>query len=296
MELELLKVKKEELECEDLNPLESSAFNYGETCHRDTDISRLWLQHKSPTGPEAKTSLYRANEPLEAAGGALPGQHKAPTDSGTKHGDSSSLKVLSFICNKCGVSFSASGDLLSHQCNHSLINRHSWKQHQLRAPVCTETGKRNSGANSSHQLLRTVEKWFPCPECGKTFNGRGGLNKHLIIHSEEKPFQCRECGKPFLRKHSLVEHERIHTGEKPFSCSQCGRCFSRRGGLYKHQVICNEEKPFACTECGKRFSQKTLYLIHQNSHPPPCPDCGRTFDKKANFLKHIKTHKKWVKQ
>ncbi|OCT75272.1 oocyte zinc finger protein XlCOF15-like [Xenopus laevis] len=243
-------------------------------------------------GPEAKTSSERAREPLQGAEVLLE-QHKALTDSGTRYRDcTTSLKMLSLICNKCGVSFSGSRDLMSHQCNQSLINTNILRQHQV--PLCTESERRNSSDNTSQsqQLLRTVEKWFPCPECGKMFNGRGGLNKHIIIHSEEKPFSCTECGKTFLRKLSLVEHERIHTGEKPFTCSQCGRSFSRRSGLYKHQVICNEEKPFTCTECGKRFSQKTLFLIHQNSHTPPCPDCGKMFDKKCNFLKHIKIHKK----
>ncbi|KAG8429642.1 hypothetical protein GDO86_019634 [Hymenochirus boettgeri] len=257
------------------------------------ETSRPWLGDISPPDVKAINSSNTSDAKTNPEGLA---HHKALTkqESDTILEDQLKSKPSGFICDTCGLSFSVNQDLLSHRCTHRLIHAQSCKFKPEQTLICANPGKQNTipPKSQTHQLIYSEPKYIPCPECGKEFPGMYRLKNHQIIHSGEKPFKCTQCGKAFLRKVALAEHQRIHTGEKPFRCTQCGKCFTRRRGLHSHQIVCNEEKPFVCTECGKRFSQKTLYLIHQNTHPPPCPDCGKTFQSKVEFKKHVKSHKK----
>lgn len=53
-----------------------------------------------------------------------------------------------------------------------------------------------------------------CPQCGKRFKARGGLQQHSRIHVKSKPYSCHSCPKSFIQKSHLDQHERIHTGKK----------------------------------------------------------------------------------
>ncbi|KAM4687840.1 uncharacterized protein O3C94_006298 [Discoglossus pictus] len=79
------------------------------------------------------------------------------------------------------------------------------------------------------------------------------LGEDHICHTVEKTFPCSECGKYFRRASHLYVHKRNHTGEKPFSCTECGKCFSHISVLNSHKMTHTGEKPFTCTECGKCF-------------------------------------------
>ncbi|KAE8595216.1 hypothetical protein XENTR_v10015630 [Xenopus tropicalis] len=281
------------------NPMENSAvpLTDGENCPTN--------EWNCGILPVVGTKTYfvildTAKEPLASPGMLLwPPETRAQTTldcrlSASSVGFPAGPKAAGFICDKCGLSFSAGVALLSHCCNRTMINRQSRRLQQLSAPVCMGDWKQKSSGNASraHQLIYTEEKCLPCPQCGRLFPEGYRMRNHMLIHNGEKPFICTECGKAFKRRVALVEHERVHTGERPYRCQQCGRSYTHRGSLYSHQAACYEEKPFACTECGKRFSQKSLYLLHQNSHTPPCADCGKTFTRKYSYQQHIKTHRK----
>lgn len=59
-----------------------------------------------------------------------------------------------------------------------------------------------------------------------------------VVKSEQKPFKCPTCGKPFARKDHLNRHILIHSGARPYECDICSKAFSRKDNKYKHMATC----------------------------------------------------------
>ncbi|XP_040287125.1 gastrula zinc finger protein XlCGF26.1-like [Bufo bufo] len=146
----------------------------------------------------------------------------------------------------------------------------------------------------SQEALFTLNKTFPCPECGKCFKYKNSLSIHIKTHTGERSLSCSECGKSFIHRRSLLDHRRIHTGEKPFPCSECGKRFRHKVGLLSHQRTHTGEKPYGCSECGKFFAGKTARNRHQRVHtgekPFLCFDCGASYTRKEYLTEHQKIH------
>ncbi|XP_054589930.2 oocyte zinc finger protein XlCOF20 [Nothobranchius furzeri] len=191
----------------------------------------------------------------------------------------------------------------------------------------SETGEEDSDWNeskSSYSHIRTVNKSFSCPECGKQFVHKRSLQKHVRVsgHSairsssclvkkkcvrvkqhvdsckkvqkELKSFSCDVCGKRFSAMCDFNVHMRVHTGEKPFVCELCGRIFSRKGNLNRHMRVYTGEKPFVCVLCGKRFAYKIALDYHMRIHtgvkPFICGLCGKRFSQSSSLYSHMRVH------
>ncbi|XP_041424124.1 gastrula zinc finger protein XlCGF57.1-like isoform X2 [Xenopus laevis] len=229
-------------------------------------------------------------------------------------------KESSYICSKCGKSFSVDSDLLSHVCISSLYDFQSQDVTPAGEFHCSEcaTSFPRKAALLEHLRLHKGEKPFACKECGKLFARKLLLQNHQKDHAGGKPFTCTECGKSFSKKFNLIRHEKsslqIHrkqsTGEKPFPCPYCDKSFSRKFNLLRHEVVhmveircksCDKsfqqkvslkietgEKPFLCSECEKISSD----YGKKRTQPFKCPQCGDTFFQKSHLLGHQKVHER----
>ncbi|XP_044139757.1 gastrula zinc finger protein XlCGF17.1-like [Bufo gargarizans] len=130
---------------------------------------------------------------------------------------------------------------------------------------------------STDRRIRTREKTFSCPQCGKYFAYKSALVRHERSHTGEKPYSCSECGKYFAHKAHLARHERSHTGEKPNSCSECGKYFACKSHLVRHEKSHTGDKPYSCSEFRKPYS---------------CSECEQCFNQKSDRDSHEKSHRR----
>uniref|UniRef100_A0A663EZE1 C2H2-type domain-containing protein n=1 Tax=Aquila chrysaetos chrysaetos TaxID=223781 RepID=A0A663EZE1_AQUCH len=153
--------------------------------------------------------------------------------------------------------------------------------------------KPNLSKDPSAKGAPKVERIFPCPECGKSFNQKSNLTRHRKIHTSEGPYKCSECGESFRMNRKLIRHQRVHMSE-PFKCTECGKSFTQRSNLEHHRIHTGE-RPYECLDCGKNFTQKSQLIVHQRIHtgekPYQCSSCQKSFvDKSQLLVTHQRVH------
>jgi len=174
----------------------------------------------------------------------------------TSHGISTAARHQ---CSKCGLVFSALGDLVRHQ--QSSCGALSKSSSLSSSPQSASTGS---------PPTRSPSPLLSCPHCDKTYTSSGALKMHVRTHT--LPCRCTVCGKSFSRPWLLQGHLRTHTGERPFRCTVCGRAFADRSNLRAHSQTHAAAKRYQCTACRRSFSRLSLLVRHERHTVSGC--CG----------------------
>ncbi|XP_069502039.1 zinc finger protein 250-like isoform X2 [Ambystoma mexicanum] len=136
-----------------------------------------------------------------------------------------------------------------------------------------------------HRQINSGQKPFDCSECGRSFLGKGWLNRHRrSTHPGVKTFVCNECGVYFASKGLLELHQKIHVvkkrtpeklsahlgGDLQKSQASERKCTKRLPRKIKPRGIPAETlaggKTFACKKCEKKFITRYYLLLHMKKH------------------------------
>ncbi|KAL0120227.1 hypothetical protein PUN28_008112 [Cardiocondyla obscurior] len=209
-----------------------------------------------------------------------------------------------YTCKFCGIRFSRSTALASHEKIHSS----NWNM-----PIeCEYCDKQFQDGNhlATHQttcakkiMQKNIEQGVPnnkwgkhaCSECGKKFTTKQKMFRHQWIH-RKKTHSCEVCGLQFEKQNELDEHRlSAHPGDSPFTCAECGKSFVSRQGLWEHsRTHAGSPAHFQCDTCSKTFSSRQGYLIHNRTHtgerPYGCKFCWKAFRDGGTLRKHERIH------
>uniref|UniRef100_A0A8D9EDI4 Zinc finger protein 268 n=1 Tax=Cacopsylla melanoneura TaxID=428564 RepID=A0A8D9EDI4_9HEMI len=175
------------------------------------------------------------------------------------------------------------------------LKRHV-KTHSEKVYTCTHCNIEYSVKReyNRHMKIHDGVKTLLCSVCSKTFTDRVKFNRHMRAHEGIKPFQCNVCGESFTQRSNLNIHLRIHDGIRPFQCNVCYICFTNKSDLNRHSRIHNGIKPFLCSMCAKCFSRKDdlnrHMKIHEGSKRYLCTMCPKCFTRKDDLNRHMRNH------
>ncbi|KAM4526337.1 uncharacterized protein znf646 [Fundulus diaphanus] len=200
-----------------------------------------------------------------------------------------------FQCNICHRSYRHAGSLLNHKNTH--------KTGHFSCAFCSKPFS-NLMALRNHTRIHTQTKRHACPTCGKAFRLASVLHSHQRVHSQPPShFCCSSCGKSFQGRSGLERH-RCHrgerdeappgpqppeTGDKCFTCDLCGRSYRHAGSLLNHKKSHSEDL-YQCTLCLQTFPDPLSLQLHSQIRRQSCPECGKTFCVSAHLRGHMEAH------
>ncbi len=175
---------------------------------------------------------------------------------------------------------------------------------------------------TSHELIHTGIKPYPCERCPSAFSQKTHWKKHMkCVHGDTNVYTCGKCDyrtsdSSLLRAHKrthhlflhrcnlcdytttkesvLHAHIRTHTGEKPFKCTQCDYAATTKGQITVHVARKHTDvRPFPCGQCDSKFVtnselQKHILQKHTNIRPHACDHCNYTSVTEWTLQEHVR--------
>ncbi|XP_013135845.1 PREDICTED: zinc finger protein 85-like isoform X3 [Papilio polytes] len=138
-----------------------------------------------------------------------------------------------YECDYCGYKYIKKDSLRSH-----IQNKHL----KVLQFVCQKCGKRSTSLahHKAHEVIHKTEREvFKC-HCGAKLTTQLGFNLHQRIHSGEKPYECKICGERFLSTSRRLDHMKrrhMNTEDMPHKCRECSASFIRPSLLKKHYKV-----------------------------------------------------------
>ena len=218
---------------------------------------------------------------------------------------------ISYICEKCGKSFSWKNNLNMHiKTVHEKVrfsqkgsmDQHVKSAHENILYTCDRCDK----SFSTKLLLKIhVEKVheyvrYYCEFCGKSFSQKVNLNTHIKSVHESIRYNCDKCRKSFTQEAHLNTHKKSAHENVRYNCELCDKRFTQKGNLRIHLQSVHEKVQYNCVRCDKKFSAKSsLNLRIKSQHKNlryNCDLCDKSFSQKGNLKIHIKgVHEKHIK-
>ena len=177
-------------------------------------------------------------------------------------------------------------------CHKKFIHAYALRKHKVE-----HRGKRAQRENFRHLYKNvrdpeTGKTIYECIECQKQFERPGSVVIHVKTH--QKKYVCPFCGKYFASQHYLSQHENTHTGNKPYKCDFCPMTFAQLASQADHRKIHTEiHREYQCDLCPKAFKHKRNLTKHRKRHATPrqtvfnCDTCGDFFKSRLSLRKHV---------
>ncbi|KAL0809406.1 hypothetical protein ABMA28_011591 [Loxostege sticticalis] len=196
-----------------------------------------------------------------------------------------------FECPYCSMLFKHPKRFLIHTKWHlfGLIN-------EQRLEIAKERENRKLQRKGSRQEGPMGRRPWPCKDCDKVFNARGGLESHRKRCHTNSVRECKMCGKTINGWGPWRAHLAAHDTGSGYQCPHCPKKFKYPNSLAKHKDT-HLEKTHECAECPKKFGSQTLLKVHMKSHERAkngaslhCSFCGKAFFDRFNMQIHERTH------
>lgn len=121
----------------------------------------------------------------------------------------------------------------------------------------------------NEQINHEIKQLFwHCKICGTAIKGRrSNLNRHIkYMHDSLRPFQCSipNCKKTFQSKGNLERHKDLVHNREKFQCDKCTRSFNSYEGLERHKQVVHlvSETVYKCAVCGGCFPAQYSLMRH----------------------------------
>ena len=163
-----------------------------------------------------------------------------------------------------------------------------------------------------HQKYELISHWliyhnfsrFPyeiCQWCTEIFKDSNSFNLHQSeVHEKNgvpaKYYQCDQCTVSNVSLKRIQDHYRLKHQLKnymPYKCSDCGKKYEILDEFLNHQVNAHQKEypRYACTMCPSVFHDKTMFLVHENTHGLTnflhlCRFCDEGFVTRSEFVTH----------
>ena len=225
-------------------------------------------------------------------------------------------KAAKFSCNICSFRCNSFKRLVNHSSSHDLpdntaidkeetdssINQKLYENipvNSYSCSLCTFSSLDSKKLQKHHDSKHRKGNFYCCSKCNFKCINIYALKIHFRKHSHEQPFYCMYCPRRFRNFVSIMTHEKRHSNECCYKCSECHYMTTKAVEYTEHTLCYHPEgnAPYECPKCGSYFNDKSMYVVHMESHLPQnekfrCPHCSLVFGNRIIFFTHYFSYHK----